>query len=167
MDSNKIHYIRHNIAKMDQQQARPDTHLTNTDVLKQKMDALIAGRPRAYRSLIFQRILVWLFLLKGVLLFLAGLYIIMVSAFKETAMLYLKENMSDVIGFYIPPDFADHILTYFIPLFRNIQIALGVSVIGLSVLCLIIARYCQKTINRNKYIMRIESAWAELKSSLS
>lgn len=133
------------------------------ELYKRKMDGLIAARPKAFRYLVYQRILVWLFLVTGIVLFATGNYIIMVSAVKESALVYCKENMSTIIGFYIPPEFVDHILTYFLPVIRNIQITLGISVIGLSILCLIIARYCQKTLNRNKYIMRLEGTWNELK----
>lgn len=137
------------------------------EAYKEKMDALIAGRPKAYRMLAYQRILAWTFLLVGIALLATGINIIMVTTIKETALVYCKENINDIIGFYIPPEFVDHIMTYFLPVIRNIQLALGISVIGLSVLCLIIARYCQKTIKRNKYIMRMEDAWNELKQQLA
>lgn len=137
------------------------------EAYKLKMDVLTAGRPRAYRWLLYQRILAWTFLLVGIVLLATGINIIMMTALKETALLYCKENINDIIGFYIPPEFVDHILTYFLPVLRNIQITLGISVIGLSLLCLVIARYCQKIIKRNKYIMRVEDAWNELKQQLA
>jgi hypothetical protein len=124
----------------------------------EEIDVLIAGRPRAYTWLGFQRVLLWTFLSLGIILFFNTVYMVasgiaeylyIEKASQEIAKIYQlnkKEVEEILIRYFDPIKYKSYLYSFF-----------------LSLSFFIIARYAQKVINRNQYIILLEKEWMKRK----
>lgn len=120
----------------------------------EEIDMLIARRPVAYTRLGFQRFLLWMFILCGIILFFNTVYIIVsgltdvifiMTASHEIADRYRlnQQDVEEILIKYLEPIKYKAILYSFF----------------LSLALFLMARYAQKVINRNKYILLLEREW--------
>lgn len=125
----------------------------------EEIDLLIAKRPRAYSWLGFQRFLLWTFLLLGIILFFNTVYII---ASGIVHYLFIDEASHEIASRYqlSQQDVQEILIKYFDPL--KLKSILYSFFLSFSFFTL--ARYCQKVINRNNYILIMETAWLKRKT---
>ena len=114
-----------------------------------EINNLIASRPNAYGWLGFQRFLLFIFFILAIIflfnafcIVIYGLveYVLMSKAANELAdEIGHREEIQDLVKHFDPIKYKAILYSFF-----------------LSLSFFIIARYCQKTINRNRYILRLE-----------
>lgn len=118
------------------------------------IEILIAGRPRVYVQNGFQRFLIWLFVSLGILFILNTFYILTRSFFEYVFISQAAEEIAQRYGLD-QKQLEDILMRYFDP----IKYKAALYSFFLSASFFTIARYCQKVINRNKYILRLETEW--------
>lgn len=125
----------------------------------EEIGLLITRRPRAYSRLVFQRFLRWTFLVLGIILFFNTAYII---ASGIAHYLFIDEASHEIAGRYQlnQQDVEEILIKYFDPLkYKSILYSFF-----LSLSFFILARYSQKVINRNNYILLLEREWLKRKA---
>ncbi len=125
----------------------------------EEIDLLITRRPRAYSRLGFQRFLLWTFLVLGIILFFNTAYII---ASGIVHYLFIDEASREIAVRYQlnQRDVEEILIKYFDPLkYKSILYSFF-----LSLSFFILARYSQKVINRNNYILLLEREWLKRKA---
>ncbi|MFL5754478.1 MAG: hypothetical protein ACJ76F_13785 [Bacteroidia bacterium] len=120
---------------------------------KTKQDLFIPARPRVYSWLNFQRILLWLFCINGIIAFSVFIFKLSISilemmlierAGKEIAMELNRQEMQNKIEILLIREL------------EPLKTELLIYLLSVCLLFFILARYCQKVINRNKYILELE-----------
>lgn len=121
---------------------------------KSEMDSIIAGRPKAFAWLGFQRSLLWLFLALGIV-FMINTSCIVVSGMIK--YFFIDEASKKIAAEFQINQFKvqDILLKYLNPL--NYEVILYNFFLSISFF--ITARYCKKIMNRNKYILQLENEW--------
>lgn len=118
-----------------------------------KIEDLIVKRPRVYGWFGFQRFLLWLFIFLGIFFFFNTLYIFACGLVKY----FFIDEMSQEIArkFNVSQrEVKQLLINYFDPIkYKPILYSFS-----LSTSFFIIARYSQKVINRNRYILQLEAA---------
>lgn len=122
-----------------------------------ELEQLMARRPKAYGWLNFQRFLIWLFLILGILLFIHTITIVAMGFMK----IMIIEEASREVALKYQADEAD-VHTILVKYLEPFKYAAILYSFFLSMSCFVIARYCQKIINRNRYILQIEQALKKL-----
>jgi len=120
----------------------------------EEFDLLISRRPRAYSWLGFQRFLLWTFIVLGIMLFFNTVYIIVIGI---THYLFIDEASHEIASRYqlSQQNVQEILIKYFDPLkYKSILYSFF-----LSLSFFVLARYSQKVINRNRYILLLEKEW--------
>lgn len=128
----------------------------------QNIELLIAGRPRVYVQNGFQRFLIWLFVSLGILFILNTFYILTRSLFDYILIYAAAEEIAQ--RYQLDQTQVEEIL---LKHFDPIKYKAALYSFFLSAAFFIIARYCQKVINRNRYILRLETEWLKLRGMTS
>lgn len=118
------------------------------------MDRLITRRPGAYTQLGFQRFLLWFFIMLGIMLFFNTVYIVVNGI---VHYLFIDEASYEIANRYQlnQLEVKEILVRYFDPLkFKAMFYSFF-----LSLALFFMARYAQKVINRNRYIISLEQAW--------
>lgn len=111
---------------------------------------LIAARPNAYGWLGFQRFLLRIFLILGLILSFNTVYIVSCGIIKYSL---IEEASGEFTG---TPGDKVKMQNFLMKCTDPIQTKAILYSFFLSLSFFIIARYCQKTLNRNRYILRLE-----------
>ena len=122
-----------------------------------ELEHLMARRPKAYGWLNFQRFLIWFFLILGILLFIHTITIVTMGFMK---IMIIEEASREVASRY-QADESD-VRTILVRYLEPIKYVTILYCFFLSMSCFVIARYCQKIINRNRYILQIEQELRKL-----
>lgn len=124
---------------------------------KEKINNLIIKRPRAYGWIIPQRLFLWLFILCGGICIINTAIIITIGIIEYSS---LEEFSRQVAG--SSPSDQQQVMEFLLNWLEPIKYKAILYSIFLSVLFFILARYSQKIINRNRYILKLERAWNSL-----
>ena len=117
-----------------------------------EFDKHIANRPRVYAQLGFQRTLLLLFLTFGIIFFVNTGIIAVTSMFKYLLIDQVSHEISQTYSTVNKKAINALLTEHFEPIkYRAIAYSFF-----LSISFFIISRYCQKIINRNKYIIKLE-----------
>lgn len=122
-----------------------------------ELEHLMARRPKAYGWLNFQRFLTWFFLILGILLFINTIAIVTMGLMRY---MIIEEASREVASRY-QADESD-VRTILVRYLEPIKYVTILYSFFLSMSCFVIARYCQKIINRNRYILQIEQELKKL-----
>lgn len=115
------------------------------------IDNLIASRPRVFDWLGFQRFWLWIFLILGIIFLFNTGYIIACGLVKS----YFIDEASKELAIQLNTD-QQHVKAVLVKYFDPIKYKAILYSFFLSLCFFILARYCQKIINRNKYILLLE-----------
>lgn len=120
---------------------------------------LLASRPNAYGWLGFQRFLLFMFILLGIIMFFNTVYIVCRGLIKYSVIIETSRELAGSKGDEIK--MKEFLVNYIEPIkYKAILYSFF-----LSLSFFIIARYCQKTINRNRYILRLEEELKKVQPS--
>ena len=120
---------------------------------KEAVEQLIHNRPRVYSWLGIQQLFLWLFTLSGITFFVVSIYQIISGAFKMIFINQISKQIALKIGNIELQNEISKILQNAL---GKMQVQLILYSLLLSICCFIIARYCQKVLNRNRYILKLE-----------
>lgn len=119
----------------------------------------MARRPGVYRRLGFQRVLLWMFVFFGLILFFNTLYIVARSV---AEYVFIDQTSREIaIRYQLSPQSVEEILMNY---FEPIKYKAMLYSFFLSFCLFFMARYAQKVINRNKYILLLEKEWLKRKA---
>ena len=122
------------------------------------IDDLIAKRPRVYGWLGFQKFLLWTFLILGIMLLINTAFIIASGLIRYSV---IEETSRQIANKYHLDQ--KEVLDFLISWLAQIKLKVILYSFFLSVSFFSLSRYCQKIINRNRYILRLETEWGKLK----
>ena len=118
------------------------------------LKALIKDRCSVYSHLSFQRFLLVFFLVTGLLFFISGTVNIFISIIQT---IYIDELTNEIAKEAELENYKEIVHRVCVTVIQPKELwsAFKSLLLGLSLLAL--SRYCQKVLNRNKYILKLET----------
>lgn len=119
-----------------------------------RLNELIKDRRSVFSKLDFQRFLLVLFLVIGLLFFISGMLAIFISIVQMVYVDELTNQIASETNLEKYKDIIKHICTEVI---QPMELWSGCKSSFLGISFLALSRYCQKVLNRNRYILTLEA----------
>lgn len=120
---------------------------------KETIEQTLNKRPRVYAWTKVQQTFLWCFVLAGITSFAIGVFKLMAGVAKVFLIEELSKSISHEVG---KEHLQGNIHILLVKSLGTLQTQLIIYILLLSLSCFIIARYCQKVLNRNRYILQLE-----------
>ena len=112
---------------------------------------IIAERPKAYEWFGFQQFFMIVFLITGIGFLINTLYTLIGGAAKMIIIEAISNELTKGTG--VKPEEVQKVL---MTLVGSLELEILIFSLLLSATFFMLARYCKKTINRNRYILKLE-----------